>query len=399
MTLSYKPCRPSARIRTAAVVLAAMITYLAPATASACQPHIRPYTGMQSYHTIAGYERALIDRETTNIAIVRAQLGVIGDDPPQVSWEGAGQWVVFDTVDVLKGTAPADDPHWLPVASESFTAERDAETVRELDFDFWDQLDLRTARTPDATFMTSCGAESAPTVVPGQHYLAIFGKNDISFRWSGASTLVPVKDANDPLIGPIRDFVAGSPSPMRQSPREFAEHMVGYAEIRADTCPTKDSFRASFWTFESLASPRPGKGLTDIDSYGAAAMETRIVDAASYQRELKPRRTTCEDGRHYLALKRWDGTVPDSNWRGDREGPLVYRYLPITQGTVRRDDILSNIEITGPELIAVDDLKRWIRDANPDASHSPDPALLDVYETFRQTDGDTVVVQQIPTFE
>ncbi len=399
MTLSSTAYRYTAPFRAVAVIIAAMVTYLAPATASACQPYIRPYTGMQSYHSIAGYERSLIDSDTTNIAIVRARLGVVGDDPPEVSWEGAGQWIVLETVDVLKGAAPADDPHWLPVASEGFAAERKSETLRDLNFDFWDQLDLRTATTPDATFMTSCGPGSASTVVPGQHYLAIFSKNGMSFRWSGASTLVPVKDANDPLIGPIRDFVAGSRSPMRQSPREFAEHMVGFAEVRADTCPTNDSFDASFLTFESLASPRPGRGLTDIDSYGAAASETRIVDVASYQQRLKPRRTTCEDGRHYLALKRWDGTVPDSNWRGDREGPLVYRYLPITQGTVRRDDILSNIEITGPELIAVDDLKRWIRDANPDASHSPDPALLDVYETFRQTDGDTVVVPQIPTFE
>lgn len=338
---------------------------------------------LAEYWPLMPHGRDKLDSDSAQVALVRAVRGTVGEDEPARGWDGDGQWIVFETVEVLKGRSPGDKAHWLPVPSEAFAAARKAETSRTLDFGFWDTLRLQTATSPDHTVMTSCGPNPVPTLVPGQLYLALFGRNGIHLESFGSSSVVAVSGSDDPLVVAARAHLQGGPSTLRRSLRDYAAQMQGYAEIRVDACPRthRDEWRLA--QFETFTTPGPGEGVTGIDAYGASAQEVRTADLDQYSLLLKPR-AFCEQGRRYLALRRWDGQVPANDGWDPPSGPLVYRYLPITQGTVRRDDILSNVEITGSELIAVDDLKRWIRNANPGATSEPDPALLAVYAQGKQ---------------
>ena len=337
------------------------------------------YQSQQTFGEIQPPSKRASTYTNLDVSVVRTVVDSAQPErPSRASWDGEGHWIAFETVDVLAGSSEPLAPRYMPRVDDAFARARAEEAGQSVPFAKWDKNSFRTARSDDHASMTSCGPMAQAAVATDQLYLVTV--------WRGYRTFLPVTGSDDPLVKAYRNIVADQPSPAKRAPREYFSEMQGYVEFEVTECPVAPKkYNVGFEEFGLLPAP-PGHGAFSRGAHGGSIEEVRTVDLVGYLRALEywaddgePRE--CRAGDHYLAVRHWDkADQPRLGSPMFTEGPLVYRYLPISGGMVRRTDVMSNIEITGPELIAVDDIKSWIRAANPNATPEADPELIAIYE-------------------
>ncbi len=321
--------------------------------AMACSPTPPPYdieTGMPLYQHWGPEKIRPFDFDFTSedaiIAVVRAKTRA----PFTATIEPNGYPVTYQaqssklkTVEKIRGKLSKTQDFVLPVRDESWPVYDKTSA-----FDFWEDMNLPKSLGVTKHFGSDCSpAIIEPSVKDGKYYIA-YGEGKSLTKDN--ITLLSIAGPEDPLVEAIKLMAFNSEmSPRKYSAENYMRALAGFSQIQISNCPAEIEFR--FYD-SPLVNPdnQRGKIYTLMDSFHPQQKNDQnfavnYLDIKSYQSQFSATQEFhCQVGDQYLVLH---SRFP--------------KLLKIDQGSVMKRQIKTNIEISGPEIISVEQVKAWIK--------------------------------------
>ena len=223
-----------------------------------------------------------------------------------------------------------------------------------LDFNFWETLDIQSPVTELGVMVHdgNCRHLEPRLILRPKSLYLVFG-----YVYDDKTTIteaVQIKSRRDPIVGAFRSVINDDvDAPNKMSPETYFKNMAGFAQVNIVQCPKKSDFRYKDSKF-THPKDQIGKLFLSEDSYAMKDSELNIQDFNGYYLQLE-----WENGRRNASS--------ENCGYGDKLLILkshYNKYLTITDGHINTKQIATNITITGDNLVAVSDIKNWIREAN-----------------------------------
>ena len=221
-----------------------------------------------------------------------------------------------------------------------------------LSFEFWESLEIPSPKIKIVIEHDECDSVRPQlNLQPNSLYLT-FG-----YIWEdGAihiSDAIKLKSKRDPIVKAFRRFASDDANaPNKMSAETYFKNMSGFAEVRIHKCPGNEYFR-----YEDSRYTKTKDQINELfsvkDSYNVKDSNLNIQDFSFY-------------------LHKINGLVMPNSMTSitcGYESILVLKshydkYLPIVEGHIDTDDIVTNITITDSNLVKVTDIKNWILQAD-----------------------------------
>lgn len=221
-----------------------------------------------------------------------------------------------------------------------------------LNFEFWESLKIPSPKIKIVIEHDECNSVRPQlNLQPNSLYLT-FGYiwEDGSIHISDA---IKLKSKRDPIVKAFRRFASDDANaPNKMSAETYFKNMSGFAEVRIHKCPGNEYFR-----YEDSRYTKTKDQINELfsvkDSYNVKDRNLNIQDFSFY-------------------LNKINGIVMPNSMTSitcGYESILVLKshydkYLPIVEGHIDTNDIVTNITITDSNLVKVTDIKNWILQAD-----------------------------------
>lgn len=344
-------------------------------SAWACTPQMEEYNmmaGRWSYHSYHVGRRDKIMKDAMFVGVVRPYFtpnGKIETRPKikKTDWYYRAEGVVwkevgFEIVETISGDASILGTRMYPTLTPKGIAkiygDKGLPAIpaphRSLDIGYWEVLPMSFPTTGMVGDMDSCGRKRGEyKLKTGVNYVLI-----AKGRQYGDYAL-HIAEPNDPLVQSFRDVFSGRDAhPLKMTAQNYFENMIEFTHMTIKKCPLDEQLYGERPKYRKVKK-HTRKLMTVIDNFG---QDSKIVDFRNIWRmenEIrKGEARSCDIGQEILAYRR-------PNVKGYNEFSLpVNRFLFVKNGMVSMDDLVTNIEVTGPKHIAVEQIKTWIRDAH-----------------------------------
>ena len=286
-----------------------------------------------------------------------------GDDPKKKPFVK----IKFKLIQNISGHYVVDESDWFPKINTAGERRELGRVGKPRSFAFWDRRGLSVPLVGGYSAPTSCGAMPSKTLLPNQYYLHFKkGERTIGFEI--------VSGPDDPLVNEFVENMKGrSGTKIRRAPKDYFEEMSGYQDLVLSECPSESELEILRWGFSSgSGGPKTvnSKLITGQHSHhNSQPKDLSVINFMSYQRHVNGRDLECQIGKRYLVLDKVSKRPSYGQSGMFFVNPPQHRFIEVTNGKIDTDDILSQITIIPDEnnesLVEVDDVKIWIREANP----------------------------------
>jgi len=345
----------------------ALLSLLGWSSASACSPSQMVMTGEQNYQALKPSAYSSWSDPELSIGLVYAKKKKTRKRDVFTGYGGPEKKpfvkIKFRLIENISGDYVKDEATWFPKIDSAGERRELGRIGKPKSFAFWDRRGLSTPQIQGYSVGTSCGPMPSTTLLPGQHYLH-FKKGE---RTVG---LEIVSGPDDPLVLNFIEAAKGlAESKIRRTPKDYFEEISGYQEFVLKACPTEMEIELITWgSYGGPTGPTPLLNVSQKSDYNSDFGDLKLIDFISYQNHVQGRDWKCEIGKRYLVLDKVSPRLFGRDVTMFSVNPPRHRYIEISNGMIDTNDILSHISILPNEVgqthLDVEQVKRWIRDAN-----------------------------------